>query len=258
MNSLKKILFYIWESIIKTVLSPTYAFAKIRKNKKKKRAKFIKNSNTAYLIISICLVLILLCFLEIKEKSFWVEGTLLLLIFYYCFSRINEVFFAFYRDAIDKMAKIKSKSKSEILTYSDRVRLALRSYIELILDYAIVYYIFNSYILKNNLMGFEGYQCKLNNLLDLIYYSGVTITTLGYGDFSPEHIFLKFFSVYEVINGTLLLVVCFTIYVSLSFNEGINFENKKGNNQYLDHTKSYLIIVFIFYFMFSLYLSSSV
>jgi voltage-gated potassium channel len=50
--------------------------------------------------------------------------------------------------------------------------------------------------------------------VDAIYFSGVTLATLGYGDISPVHPFSKLLSVYEVLAGLLIVVISLALYVT--------------------------------------------
>ncbi len=54
------------------------------------------------------------------------------------------------------------------------------------------------------------------DIFETVYFSGVTITTLGYGDISPSHIVPQLLTVFEVICGFSLLIVSFTIYTGLN------------------------------------------
>lgn len=89
----------------------------------------------------------------------------------------------------------------------------MKSYIELILLFGIIY--FTYYFSFQS--GF-----KPENIITMwnsIYFSGVTITTLGYGDISPVEFFPQLMTLYEVINGFTLIIVSFTVYVSRSVEE---------------------------------------
>ena len=68
--------------------------------------------------------------------------------------------------------------------------------------------------------GIENNNCPITNIWDAIYFSGITIATIGYGDLVPKHSFSQFLAIYEVINGFVLIVVSFTVYVSRSISEG--------------------------------------
>lgn len=127
----------------------------------------------------------------------------------YAFFRVNEVFLAFVRDARSHLKAIEHKSS---LKYHERIPLAMRSYVELIILYGIIYFSLN--MIFSSLMS-GGNPCSIS-IWNAIYFSGVTITTLGYGDISPGDISSQFFTIYEVINGFSLLIVSFTVYVSRS------------------------------------------
>ncbi|MEZ9156985.1 ion channel [Vibrio lentus] len=170
-------------------------------------------------------------------------------------SRCFEIFYAFLRDALDKISDRDSKERSEYprtaqlvnwfldtkllskfkesitLVFSfpskvkskllsicpgaesvdgsklknhDRLVLSFRSYFELIINFAIIY----SLLPKDFWKGGDSL-----NILEAMYFSGVTITTLGYGDVSPENWFSQFLSVFEVLCGFSLIVVCLAIYL---------------------------------------------
>ena len=151
-------------------------------------------------------------------------------------SRCFEIFYAFFRDSYDKLitnatkeSKVtkevtestifpaiefliytkKSICSNEPLTYPERLVLAFRSYIELIFNFAILYLILPS----------GSFSRETLSSIDILYYSGLTITTVGYGDITPIHWFPKFLSVFEAICGIIIIVVCFTVYVSLALRE---------------------------------------
>jgi voltage-gated potassium channel len=122
---------------------------------------------------------------------------------YFVLSRNNEIFLAFLYDAFDKLDK---KQNNTILKMSDRILLSLKSYIELIINFAILYLLFPISYWK---------ECNApENILESVYFSGVTITTLGYGDFSPTNWFPQMLTIYEVFCGFILIIVCFTIYTN--------------------------------------------
>jgi voltage-gated potassium channel len=129
---------------------------------------------------------------------------------YFLLSRNNEIFLAFLYDAFDK---IDGKESNSDLTISDRLKLSFKSYIELIINFSILFSLFPINYWK---------ACHMpNSILENLYFSGVTITTLGYGDYSPIHWFPQLLTVYEVFCGFILIIVCFTIYTNIpNTNEG--------------------------------------
>ncbi|MCG7568452.1 potassium channel family protein [Pseudoalteromonas sp. CNC9-20] len=192
-----------------SLLSPTYILAGYLKEKYD-RTETIKVLNSFYLWVSIVSTISLL----IYQEYFNPIGKLALnsqlnfvAIFtwsYFLFSRCNEIFWAFLKDAFEKMDKdIKPSSNLEP---RDRIRLSLKSYLELVINFSILYLLLplTSDVWRNGVFP--------ESITDALYFSGVTITTLGYGDISPEHWWPQFLTVYEVFCGFTLLIVCFAIY----------------------------------------------
>ncbi|NVJ65990.1 MAG: two pore domain potassium channel family protein [Gammaproteobacteria bacterium] len=193
--------------IIEFFLSPTYFFADYRKSiyreNPKSTGKLIKKFNTIYLIISLSIALCLFFVSpvgiyksEYKGLFMWVAA---LIIWAYPLSRANEVFYAFYKDAIEKL---NGDNPNSNLTYGERIQLAFKSYIELIFNFATIYLLLPSKCFKS----------PPENYVDALYFSGVTITTLGYGDTSPICEIPKLLSVYQVLCGFILIIVSFAIY----------------------------------------------
>ncbi len=177
--------------------------------KKFDRTKTIKILNSFYLGVSLISIFGIFIYQEywINKMNYALNNALsFIFIFlwsYFLLSRCNEIFWAFLKDSIDKMDN-KHSQKSE-LTSKDRIKLSLKSYLELIFNFSILYAL---------LPGTNQVWTKTTpiKILDSIYFSGVTITTLGYGDISPLHWYPKFLTIYEVFCGFILLIVCFTIY----------------------------------------------
>lgn len=144
------------------------------------------------------------------------KGLLLIGLPIYALSRCNEVFMAFVRDVFDKLDK--SKRDKNGLEYFERIQLALRSYVELIMHYALLYYLIDTNALFYHL-GEQGFERPLEHFFDAIYFSVITIVSVGYGDICPIHPITQALVIYEVISGMLLLVVSFTVYVNLTLDE---------------------------------------
>ena len=140
---------------------------------------------------------------------------------WFLLSRCSEIFYAFYKDAYDKLMMVTSDENESDLKPGERVRLALNSYLELIFNFSILYM----------LASINGCFNKIGKspfyIWDAIYYSGVTITTLGYGDYVSIHWWPKLLAVYEVLCGFMLLIVSFGVYTRL--------DNKKCEPCCKDH-----------------------
>lgn len=128
--------------------------------------------------------------------------------FGFLWSRCTEVFAAFYRDAFDKLNLTRPGS---CLSPSRRVRLALNSYAELILNFALLYWLFPPSVWKDG--------DAPSSFTDILFYSASTITTSGGGGFIPGRWPLQLLTAYEIACGLILLVVCFAIYAGEALSE---------------------------------------
>jgi voltage-gated potassium channel len=197
-----------FSTILRAVLSPTFAFADCQKRKRNRagRAQFIRRMNCRYLTAGVVLALATLGLTwrgtgNPLWGTWWSLG--LALVCWYLVSRCNEVFLAFYLDAFDKLRT--SRRPSSALAWPTRVRLALNSYAELILNFAVLY----------EMLPADWWQCGAQrpaSFTDLLTYSALTITTSGGGGFVAKHWLPQLMTVYEVMCGLILLVVSFTIY----------------------------------------------
>ncbi|ADT67622.1 potassium channel family protein [Pseudoalteromonas sp. SM9913] len=191
------------------VLSPTFAAARLLK-KRYDRTKVIRALNSIYLWVAIVSSISLIIYQEYTKPigdivlNSDLSYIVIFLWSYFLISRCNEIFWAFLKDAFDKMDK-GDNSESD-LTPSERIKLSLKSYLELIVNFAMLYLLLpqTEYVWKDG--------NAPSNVAEALYFSGVTITTLGYGDISPSHWWPQFLTVYEVFCGFILLIVCFAIY----------------------------------------------
>jgi len=194
------------DKLIKYIVSPTLPLAGFLKTRFNK-TKTIKALNSIYLGIALSSGLLLAFFNLTKEILVNDVGLIALILWgYFLMSRNNEIFISFLNDAFDKLNNQIKPSTS--LSITDRIVLSLRSYLELIINFAIIYFLLPINFWKD---------CNApTDIESSIYFSGVTITTLGYGDISPAHWFPQFLTVYEVFCGFILLIVCFTIYTNMN------------------------------------------
>ena len=188
------------------IISPTLFIAVLAK-KKWGHTSAIKALNNLYLFIGALLILFFWSFSNspFDYSSQSVVPSIILGV--YLWSRAFEILVAFIVDAIDKTPP--KKALSSQLTPKDRIKLALKSYLELILIFAIGFW----------LMPCSWWQEAPDSILESVYFSGVTITTLGYGDIHPIHIIPQLLTVFEVLCGFSLLIVSFTIYTSLKHEQ---------------------------------------
>jgi len=197
------------------ILSPTWALSD-NLTRTHDKANTIEALNSVYLWIAIVCTVSIGVYQQLVGPSAavglyaFLPYPVLILWSYFLLSRCNEIFYSFLRDAFDKLEpdKVEStlpdKSDASILNFRDRIRLSLKSYLELIMNFAILYVLTDKSLWKTD--------NAPTLITDAIYFSCITITTTGYGDISPSHWYPQFLSVYEVFCGVLLLVVCFSIY----------------------------------------------
>ncbi|QPB84184.1 hypothetical protein CWC22_014770 [Pseudoalteromonas rubra] len=127
---------------------------------------------------------------------------------FYAYCRVNEIAFAFMRDLL---SKLKDKEPHSNIRVYERVLMALRSYFGLALNFSILFY--SSQVIFLLRYDVPLFTRPLEGFFDSLYFSVVTITTLGYGDVHPSHLFSKLLVMYEVFTGLLLLAVAFAIYI---------------------------------------------
>lgn len=197
------------------ILSPTMLYAAFCKSlvadEPEQLRELIISRNWQYFLITISF-LVLSVFLGSDLSVF--ESLIFAPIFLYALSRINEIFVAFIKDA---SSHLRTKEHSSTLMYHERIPLAMRSYVELILLFGLVYFGLNSWFGSLSCSS-ECHKCAVS-ILQATYFSGVTITTLGYGEMTPNNLVAQAFTIYEVLCGFTLIVVSFTVYVSKSISE---------------------------------------
>ena len=132
------------------------------------------------------------------------------LIIPYC--RINEIFVAFLNDI---PAQLKQSAKNSELTPIDRLFQAAKSYIEVTINFGIVYF-----MLPGSCFKFASDSIKsFATIGEAVYFSGATITTTGYGDITPRHGFPQFLCLYELAVGLVLIVGAVASYISIGAGE---------------------------------------
>lgn len=202
------------------VLSPTYKLAERNKKKwlvgddgRQRLTDKIKKHNQYYLAITLMFAAVAgLIFKQdfysdkdYKYLTYFVVSLYVWLIF---FSRGYEIFKAFLDDAVEKLNGIPSTSA---LNYGDRLRLAFNSYIELMVGFGVLYYVLPSSFFKGSAPNFQ-----FANIIEAIYFSGITMATVGYGDISPACWFTQALVVFQVFCSLTLALVSFTVYTSLA------------------------------------------
>lgn len=179
------------------VLSPTRALAEYFKPVNGDAARFMRSWNLSFLSIAL-VTWGLLCAVDGGNGS--VTPLLWIYLWVLPFSRVNEILSVFLQDGL---ARIKGTRQGTALTPYDRVILVSRSYLEVILDFAILYY-----------LGFRSaFSHQITGAVEALYFSAITITTVGYGDLAPCRSVTQLLVVYEVLGGLVLILVAFGAYI---------------------------------------------
>jgi len=215
------------------LISPTYKYAeqqkfKLRKSNAPKEAisNALRKYNKRYFIASIVFAIAAQLLVSLGDYLYypggfylnkymkWIFGiSVLIMCWGYLFSRAAEICKAFLEDAIEKL---NGDEPSSDLKFGDRLYLSLKSYLELIINFGTIYFLVPASFFK----GESGYDFE--SILESIYFSGVTITTLGYGDIYPSNFVLQLLTVFQVLVGFSLIVVAFAIYSNLALSKITN------------------------------------
>ena len=187
--------------LLLTIVSPTFRIASwLKPADASRRSIRIVKLNFLYLIIALLTVAALMLVLaddaetlRTRDFPFWWFWA------WFLWSRCAEVLIAFYRDAMDQLI---SKTAGSDLTAAWRVRLALNSYVELIIDYALLY----------TLLPTKMWCLAPARFSQALWISVSTITTSGNAGFAPVSPLPQFLMGCEIVGGLILLVVCFALY----------------------------------------------
>lgn len=204
--------------LLKWCLSPTLFISYLYKESAltpKERGLRVRKLNIIYFTLA-CSLFLSVVILQVTSCLDRISPFILGIYPLWAISRTNEVFMAFIKDVFDKLDPKKRKKNG--LQYYERIALALRSFSELIIQYALLYFLFDTYFNYYGLQ-YRLFNQPLQDPLTALYFSLITIVSIGYGDYYPIHPIGKLLVMYEIINGLLLLAVSFTVYVGLDLDE---------------------------------------
>lgn len=192
------------------VLSPTWALANTLKPQfdKTARADVIRLLNHMYFWSSIGIVVVMVLLTGDQADKIRPNGVRwwAVIVQYLLLSRFFEIGGAFLRDAYDKLEEPEPSSS---LGWGERVLLAMRSYVELMLDFAMLYA-----LLPASAWVKTETPPTPSRITDMVWYSANVMTTSGGGGYYPASLPLKLLTAGEVLCGVILLVVSFTIYTT--------------------------------------------
>jgi hypothetical protein len=202
-----------------------------RKNKLQGTAKTeFKRAWPAYLLLlEVGLAVFLACISCECEQHFFITFIVLrAIVFVFSGSRVSEICYAYYVDAMDKLRpdnKIggdnkayKDDSANKIAkidegdgigpNMADRVTFTIKSYGSLLLNWAFI-----CFSLPVDWWHIQEHP-STHRFLDSLYFSGVTITTIGYGDVTPVFWVSRLLAVCEALSGMLIIVIALATYLT--------------------------------------------
>jgi hypothetical protein len=160
----------------------------------------IKHWSVTFLLVN-GILLFLLKPLWLVES--WTGKTMVVLILYAIpGSRVVEILYAFYYDALEKINY--GTNKPSVLKRGDRFRLVGISYAEVSICFASFYHAMPESWFNISEKALHG--GRFLNSIDWLYFSWVTITTTGYGDFSATNPLARAFVMFELAVGLFLIV----------------------------------------------------
>jgi Ion channel len=115
------------------------------------------------------------------------------------FSRVTELLLAFYQDAFQRV-------KTGVEDKEKRLKRLVFSYLEVAVQFGILFFCFPSGFFKSD----------FSSIFEAIYFSVVTITTVGYGDFTPTRWQSQLACMYELAVGFVLIIFALGSYLAAS------------------------------------------
>jgi len=187
-------------------LAPTFNLATILKCRSKRgRREFILIWHHSFVAFSV------ISFICVSFARFWFQSWSILatvigiFLVALCWFRCNEIIYAFVSDALDRLKQIHRIESHPIFQPVERLRMLIISYLEVILYFATIYAILPETWFSDH---------KLANGFDALYFSIITITTVGYGDLAPVNTVARLLAGYQALIGLLLVVLVIGTYVS--------------------------------------------
>lgn len=198
-------------AILTLLVSPTRFAIEQLKGRVRDYGKAIHRWNAFFRCLMIVSI-VGLCFAKdnavIRELPFGLGYIALWLV---PFSRVNELGLAFYRDAFQRFENPSSTTK---ITPVERLRFLLFSYFEVAAQFGILFFFLPR----------GAFRQDFSSIIEALYFSTVTITTVGYGDIVPTKPWSQLACMYEVAVGFVLLIFALGSYFTTSLsgpsNEG--------------------------------------
>jgi hypothetical protein len=194
--------------VICVIVSPTRTLMNWRRRNQPPKvvASMLRRWCRGFFLVSVLLCLGTLIFQRFLHPDTWISGGIRWIVLSLAWSRCNETMIAFARDA---RQWIEGRSYNPNLSSAHRLGFVIQSYAELWLLFALIVCHLPPDLYKPPLH---------DDILTSVYFSGTTISTLGYGEFLPVHWVSRFLVLYEVFSGLFLVVMAIAIYLSRAIN----------------------------------------
>ncbi|GEP64130.1 hypothetical protein CBE01nite_18980 [Clostridium beijerinckii] len=164
----------------------------------------IKNIEVIYILAAFTLIFTYICNEDFRIAS--VEMYMLaILVYFYGVSRPIHFFLVFVPDLIVKMEKNKKKDEKGRLRL---VIIAVLSYVNIILDYVVLYYVLNIFVYKY-FNGINIFDNNIGNIIDMLYYTTDCDTLLA------NNSLMKFYSVILKLSSAVLITGNLALYISM-------------------------------------------
>lgn len=199
------------------ILSPSRMVAKIRiRSGQINTSRELIEWNICFLAIAIEI-----CCFSIGDRFFGpnIPGFLYVIAGIYALGRINELVFAFSSDAFDRLEGKKPRIE---MNKSERIKLLGIGYIETILQFGLVH------LAAQALSLHRAYSHPLRDAFDATYFSAMTITTTGFGDFAPDSLLPRLVTMYEAVIGIVFLALALGSYLSFTVKPNEAGDDDKG------------------------------
>jgi|SRR5579859_1033621 len=133
------------------------------------------------------------------------------------FSRVNELALGFYQDAIQRFKGPASRTKTAPV---ERLVWLVAAYFEVAAQFGILYFC----VLPSSF-----FTRKFSSIIEAVYFSVVTVTTVGYGDITPVNQWAQMACVYELAVGFVVITFALGSYLATSLVDGRSPHQAEGS-----------------------------
>jgi hypothetical protein len=178
--------------------------------------KPIRIWNWAFRSILVAWIVVLWLATNSKEVRQWPSTLGWAALWFFPFSRVNELALGFYQDAIQRFTGRLSRTKTAPV---ERLRLLVGAYFEIAAQFGILYFCALP----------SGYFAKdFCSIIQALYFSVVTIGTVGYGDITPQKSLAQILCIYELVVGFIVIVFALGSYFATATKD-VSSEDERSS-----------------------------